>query len=61
MGGIAILNFGHHPHPGYMDVADYVITFEDAANVYMEYELPAWVHDFPADRFIQLIYGVSAD
>jgi hypothetical protein len=36
-------------------------TFEDAANVSMEYELPAWVHDFPADRFIQLIYGVSVD
>ena len=33
MGGTAILNFGFVPHPSYMEVGDYVITFEDSARL----------------------------
>jgi hypothetical protein len=61
MGGITLFNFGYHPHPAYMEVADYLVTFEDAASVYVDYELPAWIHEFPAHRFIQMVYGVNED
>gem|GEM_PF-537571 len=61
MGGIAILNFGYHPHPGYMAIADIVVDFEDSAEVYADYELPSWVYDYPANRFAQFVYHVTAE
>jgi hypothetical protein len=35
-------------------------VFEDNVNVYSSYTLPAWVADYPAHRFAEMIYGVSA-
>ncbi|MCC6790858.1 MAG: discoidin domain-containing protein, partial [Thermomicrobiales bacterium] len=61
MGGIAVLNFGFRPHPGYMAVADILIVFEDAATVYASYQLPAWIDDYPSHRFAQMIYGVTEE
>lgn len=61
MGGFVVLNFGFRPHPGYMEVADILIVFEDNINVFNSYWLPDWIKDYPANRFANLIYGVSAD
>jgi hypothetical protein len=59
MGGMTILNFGYKPHPGYMEITDIAIVFEDNAVVYSTYELPAWISEYPASRFAQMIYGVT--
>jgi hypothetical protein len=61
MGGITVINFGYHPHPAYMDITDYAIVFEDAMNVFLAYTPPSWMKDYPADRFMNLIYGVPED
>ena len=61
MGGITILNFGYMTDPGFMAIADIAIVFEDNVNVYSTYSLPAWIDDYPANRFEQLIYGVAED
>lgn len=61
LGGITVINFGYHPHPAYMEITDYAIVFEDAMNVFLAYTPPAWIQDYPADRFMNLIYGVPAD
>jgi hypothetical protein len=61
MGGIAVLNFGFRPDEGFMQVADILIVFEDAATVYATYQLPAWIDKYPSHRFAQMIYGVTAE
>jgi hypothetical protein len=61
MGGIAILNFGYKPDRGYINVGDILIVFEDSASVYKSYELPAWIDEYPARRFAEIIYGVTEE
>jgi hypothetical protein len=61
MGGSTMLNFGYHPHPGYMAIADIAVVFEDSAEVYANYTLPSWISEFPANRFAQMVYGVPEE
>ncbi|MFC1413322.1 spherulation-specific family 4 protein [Streptacidiphilus sp. N1-12] len=56
-----VLNPGVHPDPGYAAIADVVITFEGAWEVYQRLQVPAWTTAYPARRFGHLVHTVPAD
>ncbi len=55
------LNPGVHPHPGFAEAADLLITFEGSWEQYRELRIPAWTAGFPAQRFGHLVHGTPVD
>ncbi|MFF5443527.1 spherulation-specific family 4 protein [Streptomyces sp. NPDC012888] len=53
-----VLNHGAHPHPGYAELADVLVTFEGPWDAYQEAEVPRWTAGHPALRFCHLVYAV---
>ncbi|MFE1414464.1 spherulation-specific family 4 protein [Streptomyces sp. NPDC058746] len=54
-----VLNHGVHPHPGYAELADLLVTFEGPWDAYRDAtDAPAWTADHPAGRFCHLVYAV---
>lgn len=58
-----VLNHGVHPHPGYAELADLLVTFEGPWDAYRDAyrdaaALPPWTADHPAQRFCHLVYAV---
>jgi hypothetical protein len=54
-----VLNHGVHPHPGYAELADLLVTFEGPWDVYRQTEpAPPWTAGLPAERFCHLVYAV---
>ncbi|MFJ3923820.1 spherulation-specific family 4 protein [Streptomyces sp. NPDC090022] len=57
--GTLVLNPGTHPHPGYAEVADLLVTFEGPWDAYREAgTAPSWTAGYPAHRFCHLVYAV---
>jgi Spherulation-specific family 4 len=56
--GMELVAFNHGTHPvrDYAEHADLLGTFEGPFSTFVELDVPSWVHDFPADRFFQLVY-----
>ncbi|QPP06702.1 phage tail protein [Streptomyces bathyalis] len=56
----AALVFGHgtHPHPGYADLADQLVTFSGCWPDYRWSQTPEWTADHPPERFCHLVHGV---
>jgi len=52
-----VFNPGVHPHPGFAEAADLVITFEGGWDQYRELRIPGWTASFPAERFGHLVHG----
>ncbi|CAM5384133.1 hypothetical protein GCM10010329_13540 [Streptomyces spiroverticillatus] len=60
--GSLVLNHGTHPDPGYLKLADVLVTFEGTWETYRSAEPPpAWTRTYPADRFCHLVYGADTD
>ncbi|WP_225446777.1 spherulation-specific family 4 protein [Streptacidiphilus sp. PB12-B1b] len=55
-----VFNPGVHPHPGFAEVADLVITFEGEWEQYRALRTPPWTESFPAQRFGHLVHGTPA-
>jgi len=53
---LVAFNHGTHPVRDYAEHADLLGTFEGPFSTFVELDVPSWVHDFPADRFFQLVY-----
>ncbi|MCB5167135.1 spherulation-specific family 4 protein [Streptomyces bambusae] len=53
-----VLNHGTHPHPGYAELADLLVTFEGPWDDYRDAVVPEWTAGHPAERFCHLVYGV---
>ncbi|MFE6837264.1 spherulation-specific family 4 protein [Streptomyces sp. NPDC057705] len=54
-----VLNHGVHPHPGYAELADLLVTFEGPWDAYRDAAaVPPWTADHPAQRFCHLVYAV---
>ncbi|MEW2418255.1 spherulation-specific family 4 protein [Streptomyces sp. NPDC046866] len=53
-----VLNHGVHPHPGYAELADLLVTFEGPWDAYRDAVVPSWTADHPAHRFCHLVYAV---
>ncbi|MDK1476291.1 spherulation-specific family 4 protein [Streptomyces sp. 549] len=58
-GGVRlVLAHGTHPHPGYAEIADQVVTFRGGWPEYRWSQVAEWTADFPPDRFCHLVHGV---
>jgi hypothetical protein len=55
-----VFNPGVHPHPGYAEAADLLITFEGTWAEHQRLRAPAWTAAFPARRFGHLVHGTPA-
>lgn len=54
-----VLNPGVHPDPGYLRLADLVVTFEGDWSTYVSaFSRPGWTARHPPERFCHLVYGV---
>ncbi|GLV97386.1 spherulation-specific family 4 protein [Streptomyces lavendulae] len=55
-----VLNHGVHPHPGYVGLADLLVTFEGPWDAYRDAAAapPAWTAGHPARTFCHLVYAV---
>ncbi|MDH6544474.1 spherulation-specific family 4 protein [Streptomyces sp. SPB4] len=54
-----VLNPGVHPDPGYLRLADLVVTFEGDWSTYVgAFSRPGWTARHPPERFCHLVYGV---
>ena len=58
--GIVMLNPGYVPAEEYMEIADIVETYEWYYDRYPAQEFPAWIDEYPADRFNHVIRNTPA-
>ncbi|GFH37698.1 spherulation-specific family 4 protein [Streptomyces pacificus] len=57
-GGHIVLGHGAHPHPGYTEAADQLVTFRGAWTDYRWSQVAEWTADHPPERFVHLVHGV---
>ncbi|KAB1981825.1 spherulation-specific family 4 protein [Streptomyces populi] len=52
--------FGHgtHPHPGYAEIADQLVTFSGPWTEYRWSQVAEWTADYPPERFCHFVHGV---
>lgn len=53
-----VLGHGTHPHPGYAECADQLVTFRGSWSDYRWSQVAEWTADYPADRFCHFVHGV---
>ncbi|EGX58673.1 hypothetical protein SZN_16565 [Streptomyces zinciresistens K42] len=53
-----VLGHGTHPHPGYAECADQLVTFRGPWADYRWSQVAEWTADHPPDRFCHLVHGV---
>lgn len=58
--GAPALVFGHgtHPHPGYAELADQLVTFSGRWTDYRWAQVPEWTADHPPERFCHLVHSI---
>jgi hypothetical protein len=56
----AHLVLGHdtHPHPGYADIGDQLVTFRGPWSDYRWSQVAEWTADHPPERFCHFVHGV---
>lgn len=52
-----VLGQGIHPHPGYADHADQLVTFSGPWTDYRWSQVAEWTADHPPERFCHLVHG----
>ncbi|MEU2262530.1 spherulation-specific family 4 protein [Streptomyces sp. NPDC019645] len=57
-GGHIVLGHGEHPHPGYAELADQLVTFSGAWTDYRWSQVAEWTADHPPERFVHFVHGV---
>jgi hypothetical protein len=57
-GGHIVLGHGTHPHPGYAETADQLVTFSGAWSDYRFSQAAEWTAEYPAERFCHLVHGL---
>ncbi|WP_030207189.1 spherulation-specific family 4 protein [Streptomyces bikiniensis] len=60
LGGGAHLVLGHgtHPHPGYAETADQLVTFSGAWSDYRWSQVAEWTAEYAETKFVHLVHGV---
>ncbi|MFI6641422.1 spherulation-specific family 4 protein [Streptomyces sp. NPDC050504] len=53
-----VLGHGTHPHPGYADLADQLVTFSGPWTDYRWSQAAQWTAEHPPERFAHLVHGV---
>ncbi|MFD0424117.1 spherulation-specific family 4 protein [Streptomyces parvus] len=57
-GGRLVLGHGTHPHPGYAEAADQLVTFQGPWTDYRWSQVAEWTADYPPERFAHFVHGV---
>ncbi|MEW1751316.1 spherulation-specific family 4 protein [Streptomyces angustmyceticus] len=57
-GGPLVLGHGSHPHPGYAETADQLVTFAGSWADYRWSQVAEWTADHPPERFCHLVHSV---
>ncbi|MGR8008419.1 spherulation-specific family 4 protein [Streptomyces hypolithicus] len=53
-----VLGHGTHPHPGYAETADQLVTFSGPWTDYRWSQVAEWTADYPPERFCHLVHGL---
>ncbi|MGI5378051.1 spherulation-specific family 4 protein [Streptomyces sp. CA-251387] len=53
-----VLGHGTHPHPGYAECGDQLVTFRGSWSDYRWSQVAEWTADYPPDRFCHFVHGV---
>ncbi|MBR8643632.1 phage tail protein [Streptomyces tuirus] len=53
-----VLGHGIHPHPGYVGLADQLVTFSGPWNDYRWSQVAEWTADHPPERFCHFVHSV---
>ncbi|GGJ10431.1 spherulation-specific family 4 protein [Streptomyces brasiliensis] len=53
-----VLGHGSHPHAGYAENADQLVTFSGPWTEYRWSQVAEWTADYPPDRFCHFVHGV---
>ncbi|MFJ4690169.1 spherulation-specific family 4 protein [Streptomyces sp. NPDC088766] len=53
-----VLGHGIHPHPGYAENADQLVTFSGPWSDYRWSQAAEWTADYPPERFCHFVHGV---
>lgn len=53
-----VLGHGTHPHHGYADLADQLVTFSGPWTDYRWSQAAQWTAEHPPERFVHLVHGV---
>ncbi|WP_210585711.1 spherulation-specific family 4 protein [Streptomyces sp. GESEQ-35] len=53
-----VLGHGTHPHPGYAETADQLVTFSGPWSDYRWSQVAEWTADHPPERFCHFVHGV---
>ncbi|GHD90392.1 spherulation-specific family 4 protein [Streptomyces naganishii] len=53
-----VLGHGTHPHPGYAETADQLVTFRGPWRDYRWSQVAEWTADHPPERFCHFVHGV---
>lgn len=57
-GGHLVLGHDTHPHPGYAEAADQLVTFRGAWTDYRWSQVAEWTAAYPPGRFAHFVHGV---
>ncbi|MFI0261675.1 spherulation-specific family 4 protein [Streptomyces sp. NPDC017056] len=57
-GAHLVTGHGGHPHPGYAEAADQLVTFAGRWSDYRWSQVAEWTADYPPARFCHLVHGV---
>jgi hypothetical protein len=57
-GAQTILNPGTIPDQSYMNAGDIIVTFEGDYKTYQNASFPAWINNYAASRFYNIVYNV---
>ncbi|MEU6281209.1 spherulation-specific family 4 protein [Streptomyces sp. NPDC047028] len=53
-----VLGHGTHPHPGFAESAEQLVTFSGPWSAYRWSQVAEWTADYPPDRFCHFVHGV---
>ncbi|WP_371669259.1 spherulation-specific family 4 protein [Streptomyces sp. NBC_00289] len=53
-----VLGHGTHPHPGFAECADQLVTFSGSWGDYRWSQVAEWTADHPPERFCHFVHGV---
>ncbi|MFF6806657.1 spherulation-specific family 4 protein [Streptomyces sp. NPDC012616] len=53
-----VLDHGVHPHPGYAELADQLVTFSGPWSDYRWSQVAEWTAEHPPERFCHFVHGV---
>ncbi|MEH1841588.1 MAG: spherulation-specific family 4 protein [Nostoc sp.] len=56
-GSLVMLNPGTVPAEDYIKLADITVVFEDTYSNYQNWQAPAWLFNYPANKFAHLIHS----